>query len=114
MIVYIERRDKDATREIEKEILVFDGAMGTQLQAAKLKAGEIPEYLNITDPNLIQKIHLDYLNAGANFITTNTFGANPLKLKDAPYQYNEIIEAAINNAIIARKKLIEKMTVILF
>lgn len=89
---------------LKKEILVFDGAMGTQLQAAKLKAGEIPEYLNITDPNLIQKIHLDYLNAGANFITTNTFGANPLKLKDAPYQYNEIIEAAINNAIIARKK----------
>ena len=67
---------------LKKEILVFDGAMGTQLQAAKLKAGEIPEYLNITDPNLIQKIHLDYLNAGANFITTNTFGANPLKLKD--------------------------------
>lgn len=68
---------------LKKEILVFDGAMGTQLQAAKLKAGEIPEYLNITDPYLIQKIHLDYLNAGANFITTNTFGANPLKLKDA-------------------------------
>ena len=35
---------------LKKEILVFDGAMGTQLQAAKLKAGEIPEYLNITDP----------------------------------------------------------------
>ena len=43
---------------LKKEVLVFDGAMGTQLQAAKLKAGEIPEYLNITDPNLIQKIHL--------------------------------------------------------
>ncbi len=66
---------------------------GRNCRRQQLKAGEIPEYLNITDPNLIQKIHLDYLNAGANFITTNTFGANPLKLKDAPYQYNEIIEA---------------------
>ena len=73
--------------------------MGTQLQAAKLKAGEITEYLNITDPNLIQSVHLDYLNAGASLFTTNTFGANPLKLKDAPYQYEEIIEAAINNGL---------------
>lgn len=89
---------------IKNEILVFDGAMGTALQAAKLKAGEIPECLNITDPKLIQQIHFDYLQAGADFITTNTFGANPLKMKDAPYSYEKIIEAAIDNAYLARKK----------
>lgn len=89
---------------IKNEILVFDGAMGTALQATKLKAGEIPECLNITDPELIQQIHLDYLQAGADFITTNTFGANPLKMKDAPYSYEKIIEAAIDNAYLARKK----------
>lgn len=64
---------------LKNDILVFDGAMGTQLQDAGLKAGDIPECLNITDPKLIQTIHLNYLNAGADFITTNTFGANPLK-----------------------------------
>lgn len=89
---------------LKKEILVFDGAMGTQLQLANLKAGEIPEHLNITNPELIQDIHLRYIQAGANFITTNTFGANPLKMKDSPYSYEQVIEAAIDNALIARKK----------
>ena len=63
---------------LKNDILVFDGAMGTQLQDAGLKAGDIPECLNITDPKLIQTIHLNYLNAGADFITTNTFGANQI------------------------------------
>lgn len=89
---------------LKNEILVFDGAMGTQLQDAGLKAGDIPECLNITNPQLIQEIHLNYLNAGADFITTNTFGANPLKMEDAPFSYEEIINAAIDNALIARKK----------
>ena len=88
---------------LKNDILVFDGAMGTQLQDAGLKAGDIPECLNITDPKLIQTIHLNYLNAGADFITTNTFGANPLKMAEAPYSYEEIINAAIDNATIARK-----------
>ena len=89
---------------LKKEILVFDGAMGTQLQEAGLKAGDIPECLNITKPELIQEIHLKYLKAGANFITTNTFGANALKMKDAPYELSDIINSAIDNAIAARKK----------
>ncbi len=88
---------------LKNEILIFDGAMGTQLQDAGLKAGDIPECLNITDPKLIQDIHLNYLKAGADFITTNTFGANPIKMEDAPYNYKEIISAAIDNAITARK-----------
>ncbi|WP_296883282.1 homocysteine S-methyltransferase family protein [Thomasclavelia sp.] len=88
---------------LKKEILVFDGAMGTQLQEAGLKAGEIPECLNITHPELIQSIHQKYLNAGADFITTNTFGANALKMKDVNYSLKEIIEAAIDNAKAAQK-----------
>lgn len=90
--------------KLKKEVLVFDGAMGTQLQNAGLSGGEIPEFLNITNPTLIQDIHVAYLNAGAHFITTNTFGSNPLKMKNEKYQYDEIINAAIENAIIARKK----------
>ena len=88
---------------LKKKILVFDGAMGTQLQEAGLKAGEIPECLNITHPELIQSIHQKYLNAGADFITTNTFGANALKMKDVNYSLKEIIEAAIDNAKAAQK-----------
>lgn len=51
------------------------------LQRFGMKGGEIPELININNPELIKKIHLQYLNAGADFITTNSFGANPLKLK---------------------------------
>lgn len=87
---------------LKNTILVFDGAMGTQLQEAGLKAGDIPEVLNITNPSLIQDIHRRYLEAGANVLTSNTFGCNPLKMKDAPHSFNEILLAAINNACIAR------------
>ncbi len=79
-----------------KQILFFDGGMGTMLQKYGMKGGEIPELLNITNPELITKIHTEYLSAGANVITTNTFGANPLKLKDA--DTDEIINAAMSNA----------------
>ncbi|MDY3030715.1 MAG: homocysteine S-methyltransferase family protein [Clostridia bacterium] len=62
-----------------KRLLFFDGGMGTMLQKNGLKGGEIPELLNITNKPLIEKIHTEYLEAGADIITTNTFGANPLK-----------------------------------
>lgn len=62
-----------------KRLLFFDGGMGTMLQKHGMKGGEIPELLNITNPSLIEKIHTEYLDVGADIITTNTFGANPLK-----------------------------------
>lgn len=89
---------------LKNNILVFDGAMGTQLQDAGLKAGDIPEVLNITNPALIQEIHTRYIEAGASIITTNTFGCNPLKMKEAPHCFIDILNAAIDNANIARKK----------
>ncbi len=87
-------------REIlNKSIIYFDGGMGTLLQQKGLKAGEKPELWNITRPQDITEIHLSYLNAGSNVITTNTFGANCLKFENL----EQIISAAINNA----KKAIE-------
>lgn len=77
-----------------KERLYFDGGMGTLLQAKGLKAGELPELWNITHPDIIKDIHLSYLNAGSNIITTNTFGANCLKFDNL----EEIIASAIKNA----------------
>ena len=83
---------------LNKEVLVFDGGFGSQLQARGMKAGEIPEYYNIDHPDIIIDIHKQYLKAGADFITTNTFGANPLKLEQHQYSYQEVILKAVENA----------------
>ena len=66
-----------------KAYLVFDGAMGTMLQRSALVAGELPELLCLTDPAGVTAIHAAYVEAGSQAITTNTFGANRLKLGDA-------------------------------
>lgn len=81
-----------------KEILFFDGGMGTMLQKYGMKGGEIPELLNMTNPDMIKGIHAEYLKAGANIITTNTFGANPLKFNALAAPLDVIIAAAIGNA----------------
>lgn len=77
-----------------KQRLYFDGGMGTLLQAAGLKAGEKPEMWNLTHAETVKNIHLDYLKAGSNIISANTFGANSLKFDNL----EEIISAAIKNA----------------
>lgn len=96
-----------------KDLLIFDGAMGTQLQEAGLKAGEIPEVYNIEHPHIIIDIHSRYLRAGANFITTNTFGCNPLKMKDSGYCYCDMIKAAVENAKQARDAVNKEAYVVL-
>jgi len=63
------------------EILVCDGAMGTQLQARGLGVGEYPDSWNLTHPWVVTSIHRAYLDEGCDLIITNTFGANGLKLK---------------------------------
>ena len=85
-----------------KELLIFDGAMGTQLQNAGLNAGDIPEELNIDRPDLLRSIHKNYLKAGADFITTNTFGCNRLKMEEAKYEAKDMLLAAVENARAAR------------
>lgn len=83
---------------LKKKTLIFDGAMGTMLQKMGLKVGELPEILNLLDRDKIINIHKKYIKAGANIITTNTFGANELKLKNSGYIPEEIIASAVNNA----------------
>ena len=61
--------------------LLFDGAMGTMLQAAGLEAGRLPELLCLSNPDEITGIHRAYVEAGSEVVTTNTFGANRLKLE---------------------------------
>ncbi len=82
----------------EKDYIIFDGAMGTMLQAAGMKMGEIPEVLSVTSPELLVSIHEKYLNSGADVIYANTFGANRYKLEDCAISLKEIITAGICNA----------------
>lgn len=86
------------TKNLQDNILLFDGAMGTTLQANGLTLSELPEIKNITEPHLIKQIHEAYIGAGAQVITTNTFGANGLKLANSNYSVEAIVTSAITNA----------------
>lgn len=94
---------KDIRGLLGKKLLFFDGGMGTMLQKNGMGAGEIPELLNINNPELIERIHTEYLEAGADIITANTFGANPLKL-ESDISLDMIIAAAMGIA----KKAVNK------
>ena len=86
---------------LKDNIVILDGGMGTLLQSAGLKAGDKPETWNITHPEIIQKIHCDYYNAGSNVVNTNTFGANTLHFSHD--ELEEVVKAAIANAREAAK-----------
>ena len=90
-----------------KRMLFFDGGMGTMFQKMGMAGGELPEMINLTKPEWVTQIQESYLEAGADIITTNTFGANPLKgeMLDAPL---EMIHAAA--AQIAKKAALKYST----
>ena len=69
-----------------KDLLYFDGGMGTLLQSKGLKPGELPETWNLTRPDEIIDIHRQYFEAGSDIVLTNTFGANALKFHDSQYR----------------------------
>ena len=75
--------------EIEKRIILFDGAMGTEIQKLKPKPQDFPDNkdgfndgLVLTRPEWIKNIHRSYLEAGSDCIETNTFGSNQIKLQE--------------------------------
>ena len=77
-------------RAFAERILIFDGAMGTMIQARDLSAQDFGgrdlegcnEHLNLTRPEVIRDIHRNYLEAGADCISTNTFGCAPYVLAE--------------------------------
>ncbi len=85
---------------LKENIVILDGGMGTLLQKAGLKPGELPERRNVTTPEIIKNIHKDYFDAGSNVVNTNTFGANILKYEKD--ELEEIIKCAVKNAKDAR------------
>ena len=78
------------SKQLKKRILIMDGAMGTMLQQAGLSPADFGgeefdgcnENLNLTAPEVIAKIHREYLEAGADIIETNTFGATSIVLDE--------------------------------
>lgn len=75
--------------EIQNDILLFDGAMGTEIQKLKPKAEDFPDNkdgfndgLVMSKPEWIKNIHRSYLEAGSDCIETNTFGSNQIKLQE--------------------------------
>ena len=90
------------TEFMKNNIVILDGGMGTLLQQKGLKPGESPELWNISHPDVVTGIHKEYYNAGSNVVCTNTFGANLLKF--SPDELEEIIKAAVNNAVEAKKQ----------
>src|SRR5947209_18392322 len=93
-------RQQALKNSLEHRVLVLDGAMGTMIHAAPLSIEtdylgreNCPEILNVTRPDVIQKIHRAYLEAGADIIETNSFGGARValadnKLEDRCYELN--------------------------
>lgn len=83
--------------QIEKRMVYCDGGLGSLLQERGLRAGELPGNWNITHPEVLVDIHRAYLEAGADIITTNTFGVDRLKYNEnTEYTMDQVITAAVH------------------
>ena len=92
------RKDRYMLRDrLGKELLYFDGGMGTLLQERGLAPGELPETWNVEHPDVIREIHRRYIEAGSDIVLTNTFGANALKFHDEKCSLKEIVGAAVGH-----------------
>ena len=93
----------------KKRVLLFDGAMGTEIQRLNPKPEDFPDGkegfndgLNLSRPKWIKQIHRSYLEAGADCIETNTFGSNRFKLAEYGYG-DETIEFNRKAALLAKE-----------
>lgn len=85
------------------KVVILDGAMGTMLQNAGMRVGEIPELLNIKNPDMINEVYKKYVDAGSDIIYACTFGANRHKIGSE--KTKEVVSIATKNAKeIASKK----------
>lgn len=89
---------KTLCERIQNEMLFFDGAMGTMLQAAGLPDGMAPDLWTVMDPAAVANVHRQYLQAGCQILKTNTFGANALKLAPHGLTVEETVSTAVRIA----------------
>ncbi len=80
-----------------REIIISDGAIGSMILSRALPTAPCPESYNLSHKEVLKSIAEDYLNAGAEIVQTNTFGASPLKLKD--YSLDDKTEEININAV---------------
>lgn len=73
---------RDFLKALKERPLLFDGATGTMLQRLGLKPGGCPDELSLANPGMVKKVHAVYIEAGSDIVTTNTFGANRIKLRE--------------------------------
>lgn len=84
---------------LKNGVIIADGAMGTRIMELGVNLKETPsELLNIKKPELIEKIHREYIESGANLILSNTFMCNIINAKRNNYNLEEVIEAGIHIA----------------
>ncbi|EOU2021252.1 homocysteine S-methyltransferase family protein [Clostridium perfringens] len=84
---------------LKNGVIIADGAMGTRIMELGVNLKETPsELLNIKKPELIEKIHREYIESGANLILSNTFMCNIINAKRNNYNLEEVIEAGISIA----------------
>lgn len=85
--------------DLKNGVIIADGAMGTRIMELGVNLKDTPsELLNIKKPELIEKIHREYIESGANLILSNTFMCNIINAKRNNYNLEEVIEAGIHIA----------------
>jgi 5-methyltetrahydrofolate--homocysteine methyltransferase len=101
--------------EVEERIVLFDGAMGTEIQKFKPKPEDFPnnkdgfnDGLVLSRPEWIESIHLSYLQAGSDCIETNTFGSNQIKLQE--YGFGEETISINRTAAELAKGIVKKFS----
>lgn len=93
-------------KKIKEGLILFDGAMGTELMRRGLAKGECPESWNLNYPEKVKEIHRLYFEAGAQVVTTNSFGGHPVKLKAYGLEdkAKELNYAAARNAVAVKSQ----------
>ena len=66
---------------LKKQVVVFDGALGTRLYDFGIEFDQCFDELNLENPELVKTVHREYLSTGVHVIETNSFGANALRLR---------------------------------
>ena len=86
----------------QSRVVLGDGAMGTMLQKHGLEFGESPERFTLERPEVVRMIHRAYADAGADFVETNTFGANRIGL--ARYGLDEKVGEIVKKAVASARE----------
>lgn len=86
----------------ESRVVIGDGAMGTMLQKYGLEFGECPERFNLEKPEVVRMVHKDYADSGAEYVETNTLGANRMML--ARHNLDEKLGEVLKKAVVCARE----------